>query len=882
MNADDAKLKHRASELFDRLLDLDDSERDEEIARMTSSAELRARLQRLLAAHRKSGILDSASIPAPSDPIRVGDWKILEEIGRGGMAVVYHAQREIGEGVQEAAVKLLTVGALAAHGRERFLREQAILSRLDHPNIAGFLDAGVLGDGTPWLAMVRVEGQRIDDWCSKRALDPRAIVSLFIDVCSAVAYAHRSLVVHRDLKPSNILVDNEDRVRLLDFGIAQLIEEGGRESTANALLALTPRYAAPEQFGSEPTTTLTDVFGLGAVLYRLLTGRPPRDPGTSPQQTITLPSRVVRDTTELPLAQRRARARELHGDLDTIVFKALSSEPERRYPSVEALAADLRAFLENRPISAHAGSVWYHTSRFVRRNRFAVASAILVLAFFAGAVWQIVRERDRAEVQAMRAVEVRDFLADVFGSAATARGHVPSLSDVLDEGSRRAREELIKADPLAAADVLTITGATYRNSSDYDKAKTDLVEARRILLGVQPPPPRELSQVCKDLGMLARMRGDTAQSVAHLRESLDWAKQSNATPAQLMRIEMSLAASENYAGHPQVAEETLRRLLVELDPQQLRNSEFELDILNALGTSLALQKRAYPEQATLHERRLALTRTLYGEDDGWYAYALADAVPTLRKAGQIERAERIAREAVAITDRIYDKPQMFAAVANCNLAALLQHEGRYADALAPYDRSIAIDDAIRRNDMHVESCRRGRAYSRAAMTDFSGASADLSADRDILARLGKQQSTLWLSNCGLEASILLRQHRVNEAGSLLDRCAVEHSPKPAEEVNDFELARTEVELNRQQWDAAGRRLDTLRERLPPSAAERTWLRPWLLSILVASKRGDAAERARLIAAIEAIEPAPGMRDLAIVRICLDADAPSLSDCMTLP
>ena len=237
-----------------------------------------------------------------------------------------------------------------------------------------------------------------------------------------------------------------------------MIEDSDNEATATALRALTPRYAAPEQFGSDPTTTLTDVFGLGAVLYALLAGRPPRDSTSNPDETITWPSRAVRDNDQWPLAQRRLRARDLHGDLDTILLKALAPEPNRRFPTVEAMAADLRAWLGHHPISARPASAWYFANRFIRRNRFAVAITILAFLLSAASVWQVVRERDRAEAQALRATEVRDFLANVFASAEPSKGPVPSLVDILDEGSRRAREELLGSDPLAAADVLTITG----------------------------------------------------------------------------------------------------------------------------------------------------------------------------------------------------------------------------------------------------------------------------------------------------------------------------------------------------------------------------------------------------------------------------------------
>jgi eukaryotic-like serine/threonine-protein kinase len=878
---DDTDVIRHAAELFDRLLDLPDLERDAAIDRLADTPALRRRLRRLLSLHRTPGFLDGAPAHAVAPPTRIGDWKIIEEIGRGGMAVVYRAQRPIGETLQVAALKLLTVGALAGNGRERFLREQAILTRLDHPHIVGLLDAGVLDDGTPWLAMALVEGERIDAWCNKRALDPRAIVSLFIEVCSAVAYAHRSLVVHRDLKPSNILVDSEGRVRLLDFGIARLLEDSDNEATATALRALTPRYAAPEQFGSEPTTTLTDVFGLGAVLYALLAGRPPRDPTSNPEEPITWPSRAVRANDEWSPAQRRLRAHELHGDLDTLLSKALAPEPNRRYPTVEAMAADLRAWLGHHPIAARPASLWYSASRLARRNRTAVAIAVFALMLSSASIWQVVRERDRAEVQAQRATEVRDFLATVFASAEPSRGPVPSLVDILDEGSRRSREELLGSDPLAAADVLTITGATYRELGELDKATVDLREALAILVAEQPPPALEMANVYSALGRLYRVRGETSESIEALSTGLVWARSAGAPAEQIFQIEVSIAASENYAGKADLAESSMRRVLDEIPAADLDNSQVKLDALNALGTSLALQRHNYPEQAALHEQRLALTRRLYGKTSGWYAFALADAVPTFRKANQVSRAEELARKSVEISDQIYSSPHMIAAVANCNLAGVLLQQGKNSESLRYYDRSISIDDAISRGDLHAESCRRSRAIARASLADFSGSRDDLAADRAILEKLDKQHSTLWLSTCGIEASLLVRERKIDTGSTLLDHCAAEHSPNPPAPSVEFDLALTEINVLNGDWNEASARLADLRIRLPNSASSRTWLRPWMLSVRVASALGDTASRDRFIAAIKAVQPVPGMRDLAIAGPCLKPDAP-LSDCLALP
>ena len=873
----------RADHVFDELLDLNEAERRAALARLSDEPELCALVQRMLDSHTGAGILDYPPRTGTQAPRQIGQWRIGEELGRGGMAVVFRAERDLGDGVQIAAVKLLTVGAIAAHGSERFLREQAILARLDHPHIAGLLDAGVLEDGTPWLAMALVEGERIDAWCEQRNLDACTIVRLFLAVCDAVDHAHRRLIVHRDLKPSNILVDQSGRVRLLDFGIARLLDEGNMDATATALRALTPRYAAPEQFGAEATTTATDVFGLGAVLYHLLAGRPPRLHAADIEQTITVPSRAARQNNELPKALRLSRSRELSGDLDTILLKALTEEPDRRYASAADMAKDLRAWLAHRPIQARPGSISYRASRFLRRHRLGAVIAALFAVLATIGIWQNVVQRQRAEVQARRAMEARDFLANVLGSAEPTSGPIPSLIDVLDEGSRRARETLMRSDPLAAADVLLITGKTYSTAGAKEKAKRDLVLAHTLLISAKPAPARELADVLWQQGVNAKQAGRNEESMALLSQAFDWSRRASDNTMQRVMIEKSLAGSQASGGQVGSAESTLRRLLAGVDRDGFRDSQTHLDLLNTLSFVLYLKGAGPAERIELTDQRLQVTRTLYGADSAWYGYALADSVSTLRRAGQVTRAEAVARQSVEITDNALSEPHMFSAVANCNLAALLKQQGRMAEALDYYDREIAIDESLGRSDLHAESCRRGRAMTHAALGNFRAARDDLEFDREMLTKLGKQQSALWLTNCGMEGSLLVREGKADDASPLLEACVAEHSPTKADAEDQLELALAEVEIAvvRTNWKSAALQLSELRKRLPPEATSRRWLRPWLLSVYAAAMTNDEPSRVRLAEKILAIKPVEGMQDLSIAEPCLKPD-PTLAACLVFP
>lgn len=784
MDAAERDAWRQADRILDAILDLPPGQRAPQLAVLAPEPGLRQRIERLLAAHdAATGPLEQplpmALLPEPQDALsgrQLGRWRLLEEIGRGGMAVVYRAVADHGAAGQIAAVKVLTLGALAEQGRERFLQEQQALLRLRHPYLVALYDAGVADDGTPWMAMALIEGERIDQWCVQRALDVQSRVRLLLQVCEALNYTHRNLVIHRDIKPSNVLVDHDGHVRLLDFGIARLVDDAS-ERTATALRALTPEYAAPEQFAGSPPSTSMDVYGVGALLYRLLTEQPPHAQGHGKDSPTQPPSRAVRSAAQLPEVERKQRARRLRGDLDTVVMKALADKPEKRYASVEAFADDLQRWLSQRPIRAHPPSWRYRLGKFVIRHRAAMLALGVFVVLLAVAATQVVAQRNRAEAQAQRAVAVRDFLADVFQSTDPSTGTIPDALDLLNAGSRRARDELLQRDPLAAADVLLISGGARNALNDFARAQADLLLALDLLYRAKSPPARELSRVHWELGLLYKLRGMPKQWLQHDRLAVYWVRRWKAPAQERLTRELSLAAAVASVEPDGEGEALLRRLLVDIRAAGLANTQLHLDALNALTTHLARNQRNLAERIALHEQRVAVARRLFGKDNGWYAYTLADSVPTLRKSPvHLDRAEAIAREAVEISDRVYREPHMFAAVALCNLAALLAQRDRFQEALRYYDRSIALDEALQRGDLHTASCRYGRGKVRAELGDDRGALADLALDRAMLAKLDQERSVAWLRNCAAHAGVLGRQGRVAQAAALLDDCEARHRP----------------------------------------------------------------------------------------------------------
>lgn len=410
----------RVSAYLDQALELAPSERAAWLATLrVQDAELVEELDSLLRdgeqAHRE-GFLEGSSSPLLEQSsltgMTVGAYTLQSSIGEGGMGSVWLASRSDGRYDAKVAVKLLKLALVGRTGGERFRREGQLLARLEHPNIARLIDAGVAAGGQPYLVLEHIEGDHIDRYCEAAGLDITQRVRLLLDVLSATAHAHANLIVHRDIKPANVLVSRQGHVKLLDFGVAKLLEEQPHtgELTLEAQRVLTLEYCAPEQLSGEPVTTATDVYALGVLLYLLLSGQHPAADATgSPAQMVkAVLDRVPRAVSEAAASPKLRRV--LRGDLDNIVAKALKKRPEERYHSVNALAHDLQRYLAHEPVSAHADSVAYRAAKFVRRNRTAVGlgtlAAITLIAGMTGTLLQsrrAIQQAAIAEAQRTRA-----------------------------------------------------------------------------------------------------------------------------------------------------------------------------------------------------------------------------------------------------------------------------------------------------------------------------------------------------------------------------------------------------------------------------------------------------------------------------------------------
>ena len=432
----------------------------------------------------------------------LGAWTLAEPIGEGGMGSVWRARRSDGRFEGEAAVKLLRNGLFDANLQERFRREGAILARLRHPGIAQLLDAGITARGQPYLVLELVRGEPVDRWCDARSLNVRQRVELFLQILDAVGAAHGQLVIHRDLKPSNILVDESGRVKLLDFGIARLLPEDDAldqtELTRDGALALTPAFAAPEQFRHATLSMATDVFALGVALYALLVGA---HPSGLPAGSVALDyMKAATEGRHVPASSAApARRRELRGDLDTILAKACAPEPEARYASAVAMRDDLQRHLRNEPIAARVPTLAYRLGKLLRRRPVETAllaavviavpagahvQAAVLLSFGLGtgaALWQMGRARRQAaqaRTEQRRAESVKEFIASIFGQAVPREGSggVVAAADLLRSAHARVRTEL-RGQPLVAAELLAIVGDSFHQLGDVASAHTVLLEA---------------------------------------------------------------------------------------------------------------------------------------------------------------------------------------------------------------------------------------------------------------------------------------------------------------------------------------------------------------------------------------------------------------------
>lgn len=729
----------RIDAVFSALLDLPSEQRaaalDEQCGEDHALANAVRRLldaeQRSVAAFESAAasmhaLAKDAVQPFPEDEVippnlrQVGAYRLTERLGEGGMSVVWKAERDDGEFQQTVAIKLMRRWIESDDTVQRFRSERRILAGLEHPNLARLLDGGVVGDGWPYFVMEYVDGLPITEYCDHHRLDIDQRLDLFMQVLDVVQYAHRRLVVHRDIKPSNILVTAEGRVKLLDFGIAKVLDQEAMSVTESELTQfggrpMTPAYASPEQITGEPVTTASDVYGLGVLLYQLLTGcspyrAPPDQPLHLREAVLTqIPpnpsARVLEacdDGDALILARRRGTtparlARRLRGDLDVICQVTLRKEPERRYPIVEQLAADLERHRHRLPVLARAGNWRYLSGRFVRRHTWGLAAGVLVpLAVLIGIGVHVERlgaERDRAETaavqaerEAAKAHQVTDYLVSLFRAAdpAQAAGREVTAVELVERGIDET--ERLAEDPALQAEMFRVLGQVSQALGQYQSGAALLLRSLTTLDAMPPPTTLDRADVLADLGFIHFQMGRFEEAERFNRDALA------ALPADaaLHRAPVltNLGIVHILTSRYKEAEGLLAEAIAAHETGA-PGSAAHATTLNALGTLLSRQGR-HGDAIEMLETALELRRELFGELHPAVSVSLSNLGSALVEAGDSAAAEPYLLKALEIDEQLLGYKHPSVAVLLNQLAGARRDLGDAAGSIGHLHRALDI------------------------------------------------------------------------------------------------------------------------------------------------------------------------------------------------
>ncbi|MFT3791938.1 MAG: serine/threonine-protein kinase [Rudaea sp.] len=654
--------------LFHAALERPPAQRTQFLRDNESDARLREEVETLLQRHdNDDAVLQNAlwrtAVATPQVGQRMGPYRILRELGSGGMGTVLLAERLLGDTPQRVALKLIR-GMPTAAARERLARERALLAELNHPNIARLFDAGETDSHEPYLAMEYVDGEPLLAYCARHDLDLAARLHLFAQVCRAVHHAHQHLIVHRDIKPANILMREDGTPVLLDFGIGKLLDPTLDDRTATQ--AFTPAYAAPEQRRGGRVTTATDIYGLGCVLYELLSGgtmKAPRDGERLPPPSAT--------------ADDPGRARALRGDLDRIAGKALFDDPEQRYVSAEALAEDIERHLDGRPIRAHPPTRRYRFGKFVQRHRRGVAAGtILVLAMIATLALAL-RQTHLADREAQRAGAVRDFLVSVFRAAGAdlPKDKRPSTQDIVDQASAQlmARSDLPDA---LRVDMLLTLAKVARSVGAYDEALRLLDRAKPIIDRLYG---NGAEQWYAERVQRANLIDDKSQDPKAVIALLGPLRDRLLTRRDAVGLEglTTLASSLISSGKEEEGIELLHRTHAMLEAKRQPDMLLDLSIREA---NALLNAHRFAQGFERADAALSLWRS-QGEPASQSIVDLYGAIAIGAEAsGDIARAETAYKEAIAYGDRFFDKPNASTAWQVGIYGSFLVAQGRYAEA----------------------------------------------------------------------------------------------------------------------------------------------------------------------------------------------------------
>lgn len=730
----------QVKEIFSAALDLPPAEREDFIREKCGDEAIIVEVESLLAAYEEAdNFIESPAFRPVQDFVKdgqrssmsgkiIGVYKIEKEIGRGGMGAVYLARRADREFEKRVAVKLIKRGLDTDDIIRRFRQERQILATLDHPNITRLIDGGATEDGLPFLVVDYVEGMPLNKYCAEKSLSIKDKLKLFLQICSAVSYAHQNLIIHRDIKPSNILVTNEGVPKLLDFGIAKLLETDASatlDPTQTATQVMTPAYASPEQVLGQPLTTATDVYSLGIVLYELLTGQRAFKLNTS-----SSPEKIVRVITgsEPPkpssvaepekssggnnYAMTKAIRSQLRGDLDNIVLMAMRKEPDRRYASVEQFASDITRYLEGLPVLARQDTFAYRASKFVSRNKAAVAAgtgvAISLIAGIAATTRQarIARrereiadnERDKARTEARKAEKVSRFLQQMLGSAdPRAQGKDVRVVEILNLAAGEIEKEFARQPEIAAGLHATL-GKTYLSLGLLDKAEWHFKNALDLNLQLFGNNHRETALSRNNLGKILYDKGSIEPAEDLFREALSIMhdndeKDSLETAFILSNLGDLLLFNGDYE---EFLEVNAREFLIRKNHQGEDHPDVAR-LLNSLAHGYGMLGR-WKEAENLSRQSLAIFQNYYKGEHMDVAQAMFRLAVQYLRNDHFEESEKLLYETLSMQHKLLGKDHPDVAWTLYNLSFLKYREEKFEES-EKFAREIL---ALRGKNFHDE------------------------------------------------------------------------------------------------------------------------------------------------------------------------------------
>lgn len=667
--------------LFDQAVSLNGTEREEFIAGNCPDPGLRRELEKLLASDPGAStflqdtVLDAASSALQdltfSHGQRLGPYRVLSVIGRGGMGLVYLAERADGKFEQRVALKVLQSGPDQPFVADQLQRECRILASLEHPNIARVLDADATENGVPYFVMEYVNGQPIDRYCDNRKLSFRDRLRVLLPVFDAVQVAHQKLIVHRDLKPDNILVTTQGVPKLLDFGIAKSLTDTSSAARMTSTRVLTPEYASPEQVRGEALSTATDVYSLGAILYKLLTGVAPHPvEGKSAAQ-------VVHAICEEDIRKPSERRRELSGDLEHILEMALRKEPVRRYRSVDQFAADIENFLEQKPVIARRDTPWYRSSKYVRRHALAVgfATAIVVLL----CVFSLLQARQlrKTTEERDRATRITDFMTAMFkvSDPSQARGNTITAREILDKASKDIDKGMAQ-DPVQQAQMMHVMGTVYFGLGLTEEAESlwrKAFDIRRRTLGSDNP---ETVETMIQLSFVT----DRAEGEQLLRDAVEIRHRTLGPHNPDTLVPMSLLSGHlAMQGRLSEADQLARQVMDIRSRVHVPDSEAIMDSLEYLG-GVFMREGKYSQADQLDRQILDFRRRRLDTDHPDVLSAESSLAWALWGEGRWSEAELLLRQAVETGRRVLGPDHFSQTNREYTLAEVLADEGRYDEA----------------------------------------------------------------------------------------------------------------------------------------------------------------------------------------------------------